>query len=153
MNRRCRCLVCLTADAAPLLVLQWLAAGATVGGLSLGGWIGWLCARRRRVRRAARGSQLEPPLNRCKSCRRAVQWVEMASSGKRMPLDVAPAANGTIVIGADGKGYVDRNPGRAKFDSHFATCPNAQQHRRARSSEGAISNGEIIRLAWEAERR
>lgn len=66
----------------------------------------------------------------CKSCRAMVVWVEM-QSGKRMPLDAVPAANGTVVIGQDGKGYVDRLPGRAKFVSHFATCPFAKKHRRA----------------------
>ena len=66
----------------------------------------------------------------CSSCRCSVFWVVMAKTGKRMPVNVVPAANGTIVIGADGLGYVDTNPGRAKFLSHFATCPNAQQHRR-----------------------
>lgn len=44
MTTRCHCVVCLTADAAPMVLLQWLAAGATRGGLAIGGWIGWVCA-------------------------------------------------------------------------------------------------------------
>lgn len=68
----------------------------------------------------------------CSSCRRQVLWVVMGRTRKRMPLDPVTATNGTIVMGADGMAYVDRNPGRAKFVSHFATCPNAQKHRRAR---------------------
>lgn len=68
----------------------------------------------------------------CSSCKRSVFWVVMAKSGKRMPVDIAPAANGTIVIGADGMGYIDRNAGRAKFVSHFASCPNAAKHRRGK---------------------
>lgn len=69
----------------------------------------------------------------CSSCRRQVLWVVMGRTRKRMPLDPTPASIGTIVISAhDGMAYVDRNPGRAKFVSHFATCPNAQKHRRGR---------------------
>lgn len=67
----------------------------------------------------------------CKSCRKLVCWVETAK-GKRMPIDPVPSPIGTLVLDDRGVAHVDTRPGRAKFVSHFATCPNASQHRRAR---------------------
>ena len=68
----------------------------------------------------------------CKSCRQLVCWVVMAKSGRRMPIDPTPAANGNLVLDNQGMAHVDSQAGRAKFISHFATCPNSQQHRRSR---------------------
>ena len=77
---------------------------------------------------------------KCKSCGRRVLWIKTAA-GKNMPVDphfvnyrkvhggkeriVLP--NGEVVAGercdaqeADGYGYI----------SHFATCPDAEKHRK-----------------------
>jgi hypothetical protein len=62
----------------------------------------------------------------------AIRWVVMLPSGKNMPLDAAPSPKGTITVDDDGRARVDLLPGRAKFTSHFATCPNAAKHRRRR---------------------
>jgi hypothetical protein len=69
----------------------------------------------------------------CRSCGARVLWVETVN-GKRMPLDELPNPAGKFLLdesknpplaifaplGADG----------ARFISHFATCPSAEQHRR-----------------------
>lgn len=69
---------------------------------------------------------------RCRSCGASIFWVVMVPSGKRMPLNAVPASNGNVVVGEDGRAFVDTGPGRAKFLSHFATCPNSNKHRRSR---------------------
>lgn len=76
----------------------------------------------------------------CGSCGAAIFWVH-GTSGKANPLDAAPVANGNIVIRENLLGepvayYLGRTnvaqPGEPRFVSHFATCPQAAQHRRAR---------------------
>ena len=61
----------------------------------------------------------------CNSCKAQIEWVTMLS-GKKMPLDIKMA---TVVIEADDGRYEvisARTP-------HFATCPNAAQHRKGKS--------------------
>ena len=58
-------------------------------------------------------------MSRCKSCNREIVWIKM-KSGKAMPVDV-PALT---VITEDGDTI-------KAYTSHFATCPNANQHRKA----------------------
>jgi hypothetical protein len=78
---------------------------------------------------------------RCKSCTHEIIWAE-TESGKRIPLDAAPASDGNLML------VVERIRGerrliakmwtQALFDeyepaayvSHFATCPDADKHRR-----------------------
>lgn len=86
----------------------------------------------------------------CKSCRRPIFWVR-TTSGAKMPIDTVGALNGTIVIvdkydpanpQADSRGNTKtaevhnpgdpRHAGLQRYVSHFATCPNAKQHRRTR---------------------
>lgn len=80
----------------------------------------------------------------CSSCQAPIRWVVVASTGRRMPIDPDPAANGNIVfrpggseveyVGAprpDGGLVGDEYEGR-RFVSHFATCPNASKHRKSR---------------------
>lgn len=98
----------------------------------------------------------------CNSCGAPIQWVVVAKSGKKMPIDLRPVRDGNIVKLAshDGETGLDlveydallpggaprpkagdqaRFPsiaeavdpvGRPRFKSHFATCPNADEHRR-----------------------
>lgn len=74
----------------------------------------------------------------CKSCGARIRWV-ITTAGKRMPLDPEPHPEGTIVPVFDPAR--DRPVARVlpapptdrdAWRSHFATCPNADQHRRAR---------------------
>ena len=83
----------------------------------------------------------ENNLGKCKSCGQRIRFVRMRS-GKSMPVneqlvnykledkgkdkivtpkgDVVSCISGVDVSEADGYGYI----------SHFATCPNAQKHRK-----------------------
>lgn len=72
----------------------------------------------------------------CRSCGEPILWLEMRTTGRRMPVDVEPRAAGTIVIEA-GMAIVlppaerDRYTGD-RYVPHWATCPHADQHRRAK---------------------
>lgn len=92
----------------------------------------------------------------CKSCNRPITWVVVAKSGKKMPIDRDPVADGNIVLtgekdtetGADLVAYEKAavpEPGdrvafpmigepsrttRPRYVSHFSTCPDADEHRR-----------------------
>lgn len=62
-------------------------------------------------------------LSRCRTCNASIRWVEM-ESGKRMPVDERKVS---VIL-------VDRNGENGKviygYQSHFATCPQANQHRK-----------------------
>jgi hypothetical protein len=81
-------------------------------------------------------------LGTCRSCEAPIRWVR-SESGKRHPLNADPdPANGAwwvddddvmhyapeaaTVDGVRQTAMVERD----LFTSHFATCPNANQHRR-----------------------
>jgi hypothetical protein len=57
----------------------------------------------------------------CKSCEAKITWVKTAA-GRPMPLDF-PGEKRVVV--QDGIGYV-----LDTYISHFATCPNADLHRK-----------------------
>lgn len=82
----------------------------------------------------------------CRSCRAPMRWVSM-TSGKRNPLDVEPNPMGNVLIvehtneaGEPWRlGVVLHNGdlldelrelGVPLYTSHFATCPDADEHRR-----------------------
>jgi len=86
---------------------------------------------------------------RCRSCHAAV-WFGLTAKGKRMPLDPAPVDDGNVVIervdaviGIDADVALPRVRVLRKDDvvgretpryvSHFATCPAAERHRRAKA--------------------
>jgi hypothetical protein len=92
---------------------------------------------------------------RCKTCRREIVWVRF-SSGKAMPLDPDPSADGNVYQGSDGRW---RAAGKADADAirraltplylaHFVTCPQAAQHRRhAAKAAPLIKTVEVIAIA------
>lgn len=59
----------------------------------------------------------------CTSCGAAIDFITSATSGKPIPVDVPPLK----VVTKDGA-VIDG------FVSHFATCPTAGQHRKARTA-------------------
>jgi hypothetical protein len=83
----------------------------------------------------------------CRTCDAPILWA-VTTAGKPMPLDPAPAADGNIILtgqtgrttsgGSAPECRVDDTmtlPGidpPERFKSHFATCPQASQHRRKR---------------------
>lgn len=86
----------------------------------------------------------------CASCGAPILWAHTAA-GKKMPVDARLSAVGNLFVfetnGSDGPleavsvtatddprvRAALSDPGRSRATSHFATCPNAAQHRRART--------------------
>jgi hypothetical protein len=76
------------------------------------------------------------PVTSCKSCGAPIQWAR-TSTGKRMPIDVKPSHAGTINLAEapDGEivaSVVGLTGPAPRYLSHFSTCKDAAQHRRAR---------------------
>lgn len=69
---------------------------------------------------------------RCRSCQAEIIWAQ-TSGGKKIPLDAQPVvARGGFRLAEDRRGQtVALNVGTV-YVSHFATCPNAGQHRKGR---------------------
>lgn len=74
----------------------------------------------------------------CRSCNAAVIWT-VTKSGKKMPVDAKPDPDGQLCVWRNDSGVHSRHQDDApqfvqdrpsRFTSHFATCPNAQKHRR-----------------------
>ena len=80
-------------------------------------------------------------ISKCKSCGAAIRW-KKTMTGKMMPVDYEqiafyPDSEGKELFVTDGGSVVHgvRAPEEANivhfgYISHFATCPNADQHRR-----------------------
>ena len=78
--------------------------------------------------------------SKCRSCGADIYWIKM-TSGKSMPCDVKPylyrqdPEGDLVLVTPDGrtvKGFEDLDSEEFGYTSHFATCPNANQHRRRR---------------------
>jgi hypothetical protein len=71
-------------------------------------------------------------MSRCKSCGAPIRWVRTIN-GYPMPLDRDPSSSGRYYT-LDGAAYVCPEGQLAchgdLFQSHFATCPNAGEHRQ-----------------------
>lgn len=77
----------------------------------------------------------------CRSCGAPIRWA-VTVNGKRMPLDEQPDPDGNLVLSDPTPGayaptvaFTTQNTlplpdDPPRFTSHFATCPNADQHRR-----------------------
>ena len=85
------------------------------------------------------------PRSNCRTCGRPIIWVVFAS-GKKNPLDANPDMTaGTVILTGElgdrgtpiakviGVNEARQYPG-ARYTSHFATCPNADTHRRHRTT-------------------
>lgn len=78
---------------------------------------------------------------RCRSCRAPILWA-VTADGESMPVDPHPATNGNVLLTRQGgrliAGVLSRKDAARKRAtravplhlSHFATCPNADTHRR-----------------------
>lgn len=77
-------------------------------------------------------------MTNCRSCGAAILWITTAK-GKKMPIDAVERAHlnegqrRIHVFDRDGKS-VPIEPGKSSVGhlSHFATCPDAQKHRKKR---------------------
>ena len=74
----------------------------------------------------------------CRSCQGSIEWATMPT-GRLMPIDALPDPSGNLAVKRDerrelrGRVVTDAEPLRGDekpATSHFATCPNADQHRR-----------------------
>jgi hypothetical protein len=65
----------------------------------------------------------------CRSCGAAIIWAETVN-GKKMPLDADPAERPNGLFRLEGDKAISVS-GEPVYISHFVTCPNAAQHRRA----------------------
>ena len=69
---------------------------------------------------------------RCRSCGAPVFWA-VTENERRMPVDALPTTDGTLAVVF---GYPNRSRAAGpdyqgeRFTSHFATCPDADRHRR-----------------------
>lgn len=86
-------------------------------------------------------------MSQCRSCHAEIEWV-VTERGKNMPIDAEPVEGGNLVF----TGTIHHSVGRASYRevrylrkgiqpstllgeseetyvSHFATCPNSEQHR------------------------
>lgn len=88
-------------------------------------------------------------MSKCKSCGAPIEWAAWAVSGKAVPLDVepdrafwervdagvAPDLRGKLVVIAGKVWHATETDVRLRRPlrvSHFATCPDAAEHRRPR---------------------
>jgi len=72
----------------------------------------------------------------CKSCKAKIQWIEMNPSGKKMPLDINPKS--VWFYNPDKNRWVSA----VGFESHFATCPDADKHRKKEVDDERKNNSE-----------
>lgn len=69
----------------------------------------------------------------CSSCGAPIRWA-LSEKSKRIPLDAAPVEDGNIILEDGIARYItltDAVP-FLLYKSHFATCVNADQHRKRR---------------------
>jgi len=69
--------------------------------------------------------------SRCRSCGAAIIWCE-TGHGKKMPVDARTTEAGNLVLEGQEPTAVYVDPGTGTHTSHFATCPHADKHRKAR---------------------
>jgi hypothetical protein len=72
----------------------------------------------------------------CRSCDAPIKWAK-TRAGKTIPVDAEPSADGNLVLVPDFLGGLfalaaDSDPDKPRHKSHFATCPNADAHRKAK---------------------
>jgi hypothetical protein len=67
-----------------------------------------------------------PKVEPCRSCQAMIVWAKMPS-GKWSPFDAKPERRFILRPGPDG---VTQAEAQSTFQVHWATCPNADAHRR-----------------------
>jgi hypothetical protein len=74
----------------------------------------------------------------CKSCYARIIWAR-TEKGVATPVDEKPTANGHLVLEIEDPRdapiarRVGRKTGVPRYTTHFATCPNANDHRRKKA--------------------
>lgn len=80
-------------------------------------------------------------MSNCRSCKAPIIWA-YSEAGNPMPIDAEPSDDGNIELLHDDNGRIDAQvisplflatPTTAqRHKAHFATCPNAAEHRKTR---------------------
>lgn len=71
----------------------------------------------------------------CRSCLAPIRWAT-TTTGRRMPLNPEPIPGGKWVISAvTGKLLARTTSEPLGYEVHWATCPNADTHRRPRERQ------------------
>jgi hypothetical protein len=73
----------------------------------------------------------------CSSCGATINWAKTIK-GRPIPLDPDPSPQGNVILSEEGTALVYRDPSAVApryanephYLSHFATCPNADTHRK-----------------------
>jgi hypothetical protein len=76
------------------------------------------------------------PPSQCSTCKAAVIWGRTAK-GRPMPVDAEPVADGEWMLERGALVYQGPGPSLlpgARYRSHFATCADADLHRRPRTA-------------------
>lgn len=68
-------------------------------------------------------------MSTCRSCGAEILWA-VTANGKRMPLDAQPVPGLFAIRDLPGHDPEATSPPISVYRSHFATCPNADQHRK-----------------------
>lgn len=80
---------------------------------------------------------MEMPADQCKWCKAAIFWASTEKTGRAMPIDLEPVANGNLVVSLSTTShfvarYLKKNEATTdrRYVSHFATCPAAAKFRK-----------------------
>lgn len=72
----------------------------------------------------------------CRSCQASVFWRRNIATGKAIPIDRQPSAEGNVVlVGEDQCRFLKKGEDAqvTTYTSHFATCPEAARHRKPKA--------------------
>lgn len=67
----------------------------------------------------------------CNSCGKPIFFAKTIN-GKNTPIDAGQCADGNMVVREGIALVAEASPGEARYRSHYATCPNASKHRKAK---------------------
>jgi len=72
-------------------------------------------------------------MSTCRTCGATIVW-SRTENNKNIPLNPEPVEGGNIILECNGAlARVVKPDGARRYISHYATCPQAAQHRRPRS--------------------
>lgn len=75
---------------------------------------------------------------RCRTCSAPLVWAT-SEAGRPMPFDAQPTVGGTHTVVSGRATFVPEAKRRGQlYTSHFATCPQASQHRRAQPPSAPV---------------
>lgn len=102
----------------------------------------WLDAARARLK-----SKATPPVSKCSSCSAPIYFAKNPETGNLMPVDAEPSPKGNLVLSYKpiagelllrftSSLPLEQLEGRKRYQPHFASCPQASMHRKAKAAAG-----------------